>query len=123
VVAADARQPPIRPGAVDAVWLDAPCSATGTMAQHPDARWRVTPRRLAELTRLQQALLDGVATVLASGGLLVYTTCSLEPEENEVQVDGFLGRYATFRRDRSDVFIFPPDTGADGGYLAVLRRR
>jgi len=122
LVAADARQPPIRPGAVDAVWVDAPCSATGTMARHPDARWRFTARRLAALTDLQEALLTGVAAVVPPGGLLVYTTCSLEPEENATQVERFLERHNAFRRRQPDVFVFPPDTGADGGYLAVLER-
>ncbi|MBI3982338.1 MAG: hypothetical protein HY337_05460 [Gemmatimonadetes bacterium] len=121
VLAADARQPPLRPGGVNAVWLDAPCSATGTVAQHPDARWRLTPRRLAHLVGVQQALLDAVAAVLAPGGLLVYTTCSLEFEENEGQVNRFLEEQTRFRRDQADMFVFPPDTGADGGYLAVLR--
>ena len=118
---ADARQPPLSAGAVDVVWLDAPCSASGTIAQHPDARWRLTPQRLARLASLQAALLDGTQAVVSSGGMLVYTTCSLEPEENAIQVDRFLDRHARFRRERPDVFVFPPDSGADGGYLAVLR--
>ena len=122
VFAADARYPPIREGAVDAVWLDAPCSATGTMARHPDARWRLGPRRLTALVALQETLLDAVARVVPRGGVLVYTTCSLEPEENETQVDEFLKRHAGLQHRQPDVFVFPPDTGADGGYLAVLVR-
>jgi 16S rRNA (cytosine967-C5)-methyltransferase len=122
VFAADARQPPLRPGAVDAVWLDAPCSGTGTIARHPDTRWRLSPRRLNALLLLQRALLDGATGILPSGGFLVYTTCSLEAEENEVQVARFLDHHPAFRRARPDSFVFPPDTGVDGGYLAVLVR-
>ncbi|HWP35981.1 MAG TPA: transcription antitermination factor NusB [Gemmatimonadales bacterium] len=122
VMVADARHSPLRPGAVDVVWLDAPCSATGTIAQHPDARWRITPRRLEQLAGVQARLLDAVAPVPAPGGTVVYTTCSLEREENEAQVNRFLRAHPEYRRDQPDVFVFPPDSGADGGYLAVLRR-
>jgi 16S rRNA (cytosine967-C5)-methyltransferase len=119
---ADGRRPPVRPGVVDAVWLDAPCSAPGTMARHPDARWRLSPRRLEALVRLQGELLEGVASVVSPGGLLVYSTCSLEPEENEGQVDAFLARHNEFGRTEADLFIFPPAAGTDGAYVARLRR-
>ena len=122
VFAADARIPPLGERSVDAVWLDVPCSATGTFARHPDARWRISPRRIAVLARRQRELLEGVARVVRPGGLLVYSTCSLEPEENEDPVNEFLSSHTDFRRGQEDLFLFPPDTGSDGGYLAVLRR-
>lgn len=122
VFAADARIPPFREKSADAVWLDVPCSATGTLARHPDARWRLSLRRIARLAELQRELLDGAARVVRPGGLLVYSSCSLEPEENEDRVNRFLSAHPDFRRARSDLFLFPPDTGSDGGYLAVLRR-
>ena len=121
--AADALQPPLRAASVDVVWLDAPCTATGAMGRHPDARWRLSPRRLAVAGRRQAALLDGVAPVVRPGGLLVYSTCSLEPEENQAQVEAFLSRTPTFVRDRDDLAVWPPDTGSDGGFVAVLRAR
>jgi len=120
---ADALRPPFRAGSVDAVWLDAPCTATGIMGRHPDARWRVSPRRLELAGRRQAALLDAVAPVVRPGGLLVYSTCSLEPEENETQVEAFLSRTPAFVRDRDDLAVWPPDTGSDGGFVAVLRAR
>lgn len=123
VFAADARRPPFPAGSLDAVWLDAPCTATGTMGRHPDARWRGSPRRLELACRLQAALLDGVAPVVRTGGLLVYSTCSLEPEENEAQVEAFLSRHPAFLRERDDLTVWPPDTGSDGGFVAVLRMR
>ena len=53
---------------------------------------------------------------------MIYSTCSIEPEENDQQVDAFLRRRAEFRRDRADLALLPTDTGSDGGYVAVLRR-
>src|SRR5690606_38801010 len=83
-VVADARCAPIRP--TDAVLLDAPCLGTGTFARHPDARGRVTEEALAELAAAQRQLLESSAESVRPGGLLIYATCSLEPEENELQV-------------------------------------
>jgi 16S rRNA (cytosine967-C5)-methyltransferase len=118
-VVADARHPPLRP--VGAVLLDAPCLGTGTFARHPDARLRITPDALALLERLQAELLDRAATVVASGGLLIYATCSLEPEENQRQVDRFLGRHPEFRREPSDGF--PPALLSPDGDLMILPQR
>jgi 16S rRNA (cytosine967-C5)-methyltransferase len=131
-VVADARRPPVRPSA--AVLLDAPCLGTGTFARHPDARWRVTPEDLAGLAVLQAELLDAAAAVVAPAGLLVYATCSLEPEENRLQVDRFLDRHPEFRREPNDTFppaltspegdmmILPQRHHMDGAFAARLRR-
>jgi 16S rRNA (cytosine967-C5)-methyltransferase len=119
---ADARQPPLAGGSMRGVLVDAPCSATGTIARHPDARWRVSARRIRTLCRLQAEILDGAAGIVAPRGLLVYFTCSLEPEENHMQVDQFLERHTAFERDGDDVLIFPPDHRSDGGFGARLRR-
>jgi 16S rRNA (cytosine967-C5)-methyltransferase len=67
----------------DRILLDAPCSGTGTLARHPEIRWRLKPGQLSELHRLQVQLLTSALHQLAPGGRLVYSTCSLEPEENE----------------------------------------
>lgn len=131
-IVADAGCPPVRP--VEAVLVDAPCLGTGTFARHPDARWRVTPRALTGLVEKQAELLDRSAEAVAPGGLLVYSTCSLEPEENEQQVDRFLGAHPEFRRETSDAFpaalasprgdlmIVPQRHHMDGAYAARLRR-
>lgn len=118
-VVADARRPPVRP--VDAVLLDAPCLGTGTFARHPDARTRVRPDALQRLTGLQAELLESVAAAVAPGGLLIYSTCSLEPEENELQVERFLARHAEFRRERSETF--PPALLSEEGDMAILPQR
>jgi len=119
---ADARRPPLGAGRIEVALVDAPCSATGTMARHPDARWRLTEAHIARAAARQAEILDAAAGLLGSDGLLVYLTCSLEEEENERQVEGFLDRHAGFRRDGNDLFVFPPDAGTDGGYAARLRR-
>jgi len=118
-IVADARRPPVR--RVDAVLVDAPCLGTGTFARHPDARWRVTPRALAALARRQTELLDAAATVVTPGGLLVYSTCSIEPEENGRQVDAFLQRHPEFRREPSGTF--PTDLTSPDGDLMILPQR
>ncbi len=122
LMTADARYPPVSADHVDAILVDTPCSATGTFARHPDARWRLTPKRLARLVALQVGILDGVVDAVRPGGLLVYLTCSLEPEENDEQVASFVERHPDFAREGDDLFIFPPDAGTDGGYGARLRR-
>lgn len=82
MVAADART--WRPAApVDAVLVDAPCLATGTAARHPDALWLKRPAQLKDLVALQTDLVDAAIDMLRPGGVIVYATCSLEPEEGE----------------------------------------
>lgn len=82
----------------DAVLLDAPCSATGTIRRHPDVAWAKSKADLVSLTDLQRYLLDKAATLVKPGGLLVYCTCSLEPEEGEEQIEAFLKRSDGFER-------------------------
>jgi 16S rRNA (cytosine967-C5)-methyltransferase len=132
VVVADARHPPLRQA--DVVLIDAPCLGTGTFARHPDARWRVTPEALSSLQTLQGEILQQAATLVPPGGLLVYSTCSLEPEENLRQVEKFLTRSPQFSRERAadlpeellspdgDLMICPQTHGMDGAFAARLRR-
>ncbi len=83
----------------DAVLLDAPCSATGIFRRHPDVLHRVRPRVVAELAELQAALLPRAARWVRPGGVLVYATCSLEPEEGEHQIEHFLAQTPGFAID------------------------
>jgi 16S rRNA (cytosine967-C5)-methyltransferase len=85
-------------GAFDAVLLDAPCTATGTIRRHPDIAWLKREADLSGLTNLQGRLLDRAAALLKPGGTLIYCTCSLEPEENEHQVNALLSRGLPLRR-------------------------
>jgi 16S rRNA (cytosine967-C5)-methyltransferase len=78
----------------DAVLLDAPCTATGTIRRHPDILWLKKPADIASLAALQAKMLDRAVALLRPGGTLVYCTCSLEPEEGEAQIAAALGRHA-----------------------------
>jgi 16S rRNA (cytosine967-C5)-methyltransferase len=82
----------------DAMLLDAPCSSTGTIRRHPDVPWRKQPDDIATLATLQRAMLGRAAELLRPGGLLVYCTCSLEPEEGIDVITDFLARDQRFRR-------------------------
>ncbi|MDB5393998.1 MAG: rsmB [Rhodospirillales bacterium] len=94
LVAADAQAwKPGGTGLADGVLLDAPCTATGTIRRHPDIPLTKTPQDIAQLTRLQAELLDRAARLVRPGGTLIYCTCSLEPEEGELQIARFLGEH------------------------------
>jgi 16S rRNA (cytosine967-C5)-methyltransferase len=80
------------------ILVDAPCSGTGTLARHPEIRWRLQPEQLPEFHKLQTSLLDAALERLALGGRLVYSTCSLELEENETVVSEALDRNHSIRR-------------------------
>jgi len=82
----------------DAILLDAPCSATGTIRRHPDVAWTKSEEDIRKLSGLQTRLLDKAAGLLKPGGRLVYCTCSLEAEEGERQAVGFLARHPEFTR-------------------------
>jgi 16S rRNA (cytosine967-C5)-methyltransferase len=122
-------------GRADLVLVDAPCSGTGTLRRHPDARWRLEPDAPAGLARVQARLLEGAARVVPSGGLLVYSTCTLEPEENDGVVDAFLADQQDFEAAPPDdpgledvdargrLSVLPQRTGFDGAFAARLRRR
>jgi len=83
LLALDATQPLPFAAAFDRILVDAPCSGTGTLSRHPEIRWRLRPEQLAEFHALQTKLLRTAFAQLAPGGRLVYSTCSIEPEENE----------------------------------------
>ena len=103
------------------VLVDAPCSNTGVLRRRPDARWNWSEAKLAELVKLQAEILDAAAAKVAPGGVLVYSTCSNEPEENGGQVEAFLARHPDFslRESRESV---PTETGHDGAFSAALVR-
>jgi 16S rRNA (cytosine967-C5)-methyltransferase len=82
----------------DAVLLDAPCSATGTIRRHPELPFIKSEEQMGELANLQQRLLAQAALAVKPGGRLIYCTCSLEPEEGEEQVERFLESHADYRR-------------------------
>lgn len=85
-------------GPFDAILIDAPCSSTGTIRRHPDVGWLKREADIAVLADLQRRLLDRAAALTRAGGLIVYCTCSLEPEEGEAQIEALLAREPAVRR-------------------------
>jgi 16S rRNA (cytosine967-C5)-methyltransferase len=96
VVAADARELPVGLN-FDRVLTDVPCSGTGTLARNPEIKWRLRSADLADLHARQAGILSSALTHVASGGRLIYSTCSLEPEENEQVVSEVMRERADFR--------------------------
>jgi 16S rRNA (cytosine967-C5)-methyltransferase len=130
------------------ILVDAPCSGTGTLARHPEIRWRLQAWQLAELHALQTAMLSQALTQLAPGGRLVYSTCSLEPEENEDVVSEALRAAPSIRQastehalralatylapnealeslfdDRGQFHTLPGEQSTDGFFAALLEKR
>ena len=133
VLVADATQPVLAP--VDTVLVDVPCTGTGTFRRHPDARWRLRVSDLAVVGALQKKILRSAATLVKPGGLLVYSTCSLELEENDEQIHAFLHTHPEFTLDPPPAGVVPASVldgdvlrvlphlhGFDGAYAARLRR-
>ena len=108
-------------GSYDAVLLDVPCTNTGVLRRRPDARWRFDEARLQGARELQQKILESAAPLVKPGGRLVYSTCSLEPEENGTQVRAWLARHPEFTLETERELI-PPASQTDGAYAARLRR-
>ncbi len=106
----------------DRVLVDVPCSNSGVLRRRVDARWRLRSEDIARLAAEQLALLKKVARRVKRGGTLVYSTCSLEPEENRGVVDTFVKAEPEFALDRC-VEAFPPRDGTDGAFAARLVRR
>ena len=130
---ADARRPALRE--VDVVLIDAPCTGTGTFRRHPDARWRLRTSDLAVMSALQREILRSASSIVKPGGFLVYSTCSLETEENDIQVERFLTEHKTWTLepppdgavpasvlDAGRLRVLPQRHGTDGAFAARLRR-
>ncbi|WP_312469252.1 16S rRNA (cytosine(967)-C(5))-methyltransferase RsmB [Neobacillus sp.] len=123
----------------DRILLDAPCSGLGVMRRKPDMKYTKTEKDLERLSTIQQDLLTSVAPLLKKGGILVYSTCTVDKEENEHTVTKFLENNPDFEPDLSfkhrmpeaiqplisgfDLQIFPQDFGSDGFYIATLRKK
>ncbi|NKB48514.1 MAG: methyltransferase [Alphaproteobacteria bacterium] len=105
---ADAIEP------VDRVLIDAPCTGTGAWRRHPEARWHLTPERLAEDVATQLGLLRDGARLLRPGGWLIYATCSLLPEENEEQAAAFLNDHPEFQRVPAEQYLSDDQLTATG---------
>ncbi len=136
---ADAAAPPLAPRwRADAVLVDAPCSGLGTLRQHPEIRWRRTPRDVRDLSALQRRLLDVAAPYVARDGVLVYATCTIARAENAAVIEEFLAAHRDFARDDPRLHLppaahglidadgalrtFPHRDGLDGFFAVRLKR-
>ena len=132
-VVADAGFFPVRH--VDIVLLDAPCSGLGVIRKKPDVRWKKVPADLSDLVDIQRRLIQNVSTCLKKGGVLVYSTCTINPEENEKIIDEFLGNNPDFSlvhartqkrvakefiTDRGFIRTWPHEQRMDGSFAAKL---
>ncbi len=126
---------PFAEGAFDRVLVDAPCTGTGTLRHNPEIRWRITPADIEELASKQRRILEEAARVLSPGGRLVYSTCSVEREENEEVVASFLAAHADFIQvearpapshlltETGAARTSPQRDGVDGFFVAALEKR
>jgi len=110
----------VPPGPFDRVLVDVPCSNTGVLGKRPEARWRLRPEDLRQLVALQTRLLRTAIKRVRPGGILVYSTCSIEPEENRQVVETVLKATPDLRLEASENAV--PGQPADGGFWARLRR-
>jgi 16S rRNA (cytosine967-C5)-methyltransferase len=110
-----------QPPPFDRILVDAPCSNTGVLRRRVDLRWRIKAGEIERLRQTQQALLEQAAAQLKAGGILVYSTCSLEPEENESVARDFLDGHAEFKLERQRQLL-PFIEGIDGAYVARMRK-
>jgi 16S rRNA (cytosine967-C5)-methyltransferase len=129
---ADALHPPLREA--DVVMLDVPCTGTGTLSRHPDARWRLSPTAISDMAALQASMLEAASDVVRPGGLLVYSTCTLEPEENSDRIEAFLSTHPEYAMESTAAVpsdyhdasgcltVTPQATGFDGAFAARMRR-
>ncbi|HEY3368589.1 MAG TPA: 16S rRNA (cytosine(967)-C(5))-methyltransferase RsmB [Symbiobacteriaceae bacterium] len=121
-VCADARElGKMMPERADAVLCDVPCSGLGTLARRPDARWRKSESDVLNLVPIQRAILDSAALCLKPGGVLVYSTCTIEPRENQDLVESFVASHPDFAFDDIRPYLPEPLRAEAGtGYIQLL---
>lgn len=113
---------PFAPQSFDRILVDAPCSGTGTLRRNPEIRWRLTPDDIPTLATSQKQFLDNAAEVLKPGGRLVYSTCSVELEENEQVIEHFLSTHRHFTPLKT-LRTWPHHEGTDGFYMCLFERK
>lgn len=107
---------------VDRVLLDVPCSGIGTLRRNPDIKWKLTKESFEKVKCIQENILVNYSQMVKSGGLLVYSTCSIFPSENSAQIKKFLSETVGFVLTDEQI-ISPAESGYDGFYIAVLKKQ
>lgn len=121
IIVGNAAELPLEPASYTLVLADAPCSNTGVFRRRPDALWRFSEKRLVALAEAQRAILEAAARFTASGGRLIYSVCSIEPEEGHDQVEQLIRRMPGFSLQAEKLLL--PELRHDGGYVAVLLKQ
>lgn len=129
----DSRTLSLKP--VDRVLIDAPCSGLGVIAKKPEIKWQRMPRDIRKMTAIQRGLLENAAKLVKEGGVIVYSTCTIEPEENENQIEAFLKNHKNFVLEPPGPFVgekvtesgkwvktFPNLHKIDGSFVARLKK-
>jgi 16S rRNA (cytosine967-C5)-methyltransferase len=134
-IACDATQPlPFSEASFDRVLVDAPCSGTGTLRRNPEIRWRLSAAEVVELSAKQTSILSNAAAMVRPGGRLIYSTCALEPEEDELVVERFAKEHDEFAQvklvgaselqtETGAIRTWPHRHGTDGFFVAAFERR
>lgn len=115
------EQLPFQPETFDKVLVDAPCSGTGTLRRNPEIRWRLSPDDIPRLAHTQKRIFGHAAEVVKPGGLVVYSTCSVEPEENEEVIDEVLSNDDRFRLVKT-FRTWPQREGVDGFFVGIFQK-
>jgi 16S rRNA (cytosine967-C5)-methyltransferase len=128
------RDLPFAAGSFDRVLVDAPCSGTGTLRRNPEIRWRISPADIAELSSKQERILTTAAEMVRPGGTLLYSTCSLEKDENEAVAEAFTREHVEFDQilldaardlitEAGTIRTWPHRQDVDGFFMVAFRRR
>ncbi len=104
------------------ILVDAPCSGLGTLSRNPDARWRMSLKKIEELVLLQYQILEGLLPLLAPGGRLVYATCTINPDENTNQIERFIKLHPDIKLVYQEQKVPQLNQNGDGFYAAVIER-
>ena len=133
IINADMTQPQKELGLYDRVLVDAPCSGLGVVGSKPDVKLTLTPEKLKEIRQVQKKILDNCCNYVKPGGVLVYSTCTIRPEENSKQVNNFLSKHPEFTIDNINapeavktregfIQLLPWRDGVYGFFIARMRR-
>jgi 16S rRNA (cytosine967-C5)-methyltransferase len=106
----------------DRLLLDVPCSGSGVLRRHPDAKWKLNIASIEQIRATQEEILGKYSRIVKPGGIMVYSTCSIFPSENEKQVEKFLGTNKQYELIE-DTKVSPVESGFDGFYIAKIRRK
>jgi len=121
ILPSTSRQKKTLQGKMDKVLLDVPCSGSGTLRRNPDLKWRFRPENLQNLISVQETIFEESLTFVKTGGMIIYVTCSLFPEENEKQIETFCQKYPVIHKLSKG--WLPESDGKDGFFVAVLEKR